>query len=84
MNFPAQNDKQAAFIVLDNAAEGQRVLGWRWHWNTVREAETVPSSTSRGAGSKEAGDCTNKCGIIISSLFFFFVPPPPLGKVAQF
>lgn len=32
-------------------------------------AETVASSTSSEASSKEAGDCTNKSGIIISSLF---------------
>ena len=43
-------------------------------WNAVRAAETVASSTSRGAGSKEAGYCTNKSGIIISSLYFSLDP----------
>lgn len=80
MNFSALNEKQAALILLDNAAEGQRVLGIGTQSGRLK---TVASSTSRGASSKEAGDCTNKSGIIISSLFLS-LPPTPLGKVAQF
>lgn len=50
-------------------------------WGVGTPSETVVSSTSREARSKEAGDSTNKCGIIISSL----LPPPlSLGMVARF